>query len=660
MNSRHFHTPHPTLRQSLISTPLAFACNLVLAYAAFGICRVAFLLENWQAYSKLWAENNTADLLAGAFTFDTSAVLYTHIPYALLMLVPLHWKEGTRWQGVAKWTFLCVNALCVVLNLADAVYFQYTGHRTTVTVFRELQHEHNLATVLSTELLCHWYLVVTALLTVALLWMFYVRPSGRPHTQPRWLYCLLHTVIFVAYVPLAVIGMRGGTTTAVRPITISNANQYVNRPVEAAVVLNTPFSLIRTIHRTVPATPDYFSPTELAHIFSPVHTPSDSLVCRRKNVVVLIVESFGQEYIGAFNRQLDGGQYTGYTPFVDSLVAHSLTFDHSFANGRKSIDAMPSILSGIPMMHESFFLTPFSLNDVSGLARELGSNGYYSAFFHGAKNGSMGFQAFARTTGFQDYFGRSEYGADPRFGGDADFDGTWAIWDEPFLQYFALKMTEFQEPFLSAVFTATSHHPHRIPAQHRERFDLGEPLPMHKCIRYTDYALRRFFATASRQPWYENTIFVLTADHTSQSCRPEYQTDLGYFAVPILFFDPSGEMPQGRRHAIAQQTDILPTLLGWLGCSRRPYVAFGCDLLSTPDSATWAVSYLAGTYQYVKGDYLLQFDGHDVRAIYNYRRDPMLRHNLAGAEPQPQMERELKAVIQQYMTRMNENQLIPR
>ena len=649
------------LKKSLYSSILAFFCNMAVAYLAYGLCRVAFVLENWKTYADSLSENSFADLLKGSLVFDTSAIFYTNMLYVVLMLFPQQWKERDAWQKVSKWVFVIVNGLCVVMNLVDAVYFQYTGRRTTVTVFNEFSHEQNLGHIVGVELLNHWYLVLAGVLIIAMLWVLYVRPKGKPKTRPLWAYYLLHLIVFVGYIPLSVFGMRGGATTAVRPITISNANQYVNKPVEAAIVLNTPFSLIRTINKKAFEEPVYFSDlAELEQVYTPLHTPSDSLTQRKKNVVVLIVESFGREYIGAYNEHLEGGNYRGYTPFVDSLYQHSLSFDYTFCNGRKSIDGMPSILSSIPMFVEPFFLTPASLNDVSGLARELGNSGYYSAFFHGAENGSMGFQAFARTTGFNDYFGRTEYNADPRFNGDDDFDGMWAIWDEPFLQFFALKMSEFKQPFVSAVFTASSHHPYVIPDKYKEQFPEEGGQTIHKCIRYTDLSLRRFFETASRQPWFNNTIFVFTSDHTNQTSHKEYQTDLGFFGAPILFFDPSGEMPRGRRHAVAQQIDIMPSVLGWLGYD-RPYIAFGCDLFSTPDEDTWAVQYVGGdVYQYVKGDYVLQIDGDHVKAVYNYKDDWFLTNNLIDTLPeQAQMERELKAIIQQYMHRMNNNQLTP-
>jgi phosphoglycerol transferase MdoB-like AlkP superfamily enzyme len=172
--------------------------------------------------------------------------------------------------------------------------------------------------------------------------------------------------------------------------------------------------------------------------------------------------------------------------------------------------------------------------------------------------------------------------------------------------------------------------------------------------------LRRFFERASKEPWYQNTIFVLVADHTNQASHDVYKTDLGLYSIPIIFFAPDGSIaPALRDDAIVQQTDITPTLLHLLGYS-KPYFAFGDDLLSGDSSQTWAFNYNAGIYQFVKGDLLLQFDGAKATALYHFKTDPLLKQNLVGTLPEQQsMETQLKAIIQQYMSRMNENRLLP-
>ena len=505
----------------------------------------------------------------------------------------------------------------------------------------------------------HIYLLV---LFVVMVWAMYrlYRMTGLKHKELTWWHYDLATFLsLAALAPFVVAGIRGGFATAVRPITISNANQYVDRPTDAALVLNTPFSLYRTIGKAVFVVPEYYQDeAEMASVYTPIHVPNDSVPMTKKNVVVLIVESFGREYIGALNGTLENSRYRGYTPCVDSLIAKSITFSHSYCNGRKSIDGMPSILSSIPCFVEPFFLTPASMNHVSGIASLLAGEGYQTAFFHGAQRGSMGFQAFARSTGFQEYYGREDYDEDKRFGGDADFDGMWAIWDEPFLQYYAAKMSEMKEPFMTAVFTASSHHPYVIPEKYKEVYP-EEGLTIHKCIRYTDMAIGRFFQEASRQPWFKNTIFVLTSDHTNQSDHMEYQTDLGGFCSPIIIYEPgvTDHQPE-MQQKIAQQIDILPTLMGRLHYP-KPYFAFGIDVLNTPAEQTWAVNYMNGFYQYVKHGHVIQFDGQKTTAVYALT-DSLMQNNLVNQLPeQPQMEREVKAIVQQYMERMTQDRLQP-
>jgi phosphoglycerol transferase MdoB-like AlkP superfamily enzyme len=635
--------------------------GLLLAYVVYTIARLAFLAENYSFFADNLSAAHLSELLWGGLVFDTSAILYTNALWVVMMLLPVSRKENRRYHRVCRGVYWTVNMLALTVNLCDAVYFQYTLRRTTTTVFNEFQNETNLTGIFAHEALSHWYFFLLAAAVGVGLWKLYRSPS-LCHRELSWKpYAVATTLSLLAFAPFCVAGMRGGWTRDIRPITISNANNYCDRPTEAGLVLNTPFSLIRTIGKNNFEVITYFQDKqELEALFNPIHRPTGQKPQRRKNVVVIIIESFGREYIGAYNRHLDGGRYQGFTPFTDSLIAHgALTFTHSYCNGRKSIDGMPSILSGIPMFVEPFFLSPYSINHVSGLADCLGSKGYQTAFFHGAERGSMGFLAFARATKFKEYYGREDFKADPRTRGDADFDGWWGISDEPFMQYYCQKMSDMPQPFMTALFTLSSHHPFRVPAAYQDVFKEENPdMPIYKVIRYTDMALQHFFASARRQPWFQNTVFAITSDHTNMAAHDEYRTDLGGFCSPVIFYDPSGEMGSGMVDAIAQQTDIMPTILEYLGYD-RPYLSFGIDLLSTPADETWAVNYLNGIYQYVKHGHVLQFDGRQTVGVYSLD-DRLMKHNVAGHLPQqPQMERELKAIIQQYMERMTENRLTP-
>ena len=638
--------------------PFCVACNLLLAFLCYTICRVEFLLENWSIFqgSTTWA--SFVENCRGGLLFDASAIFYTNSLWLVLMLLPLRWLQKPTAQAILKWLFVVVNGFCVVINLMDSVYFPFTQQRTTAFVFDEFQNEGNLLTIFGVEVVRHWYLVLLAAVLIYALFKGYRKSEGAT-SQKATAFYLTQTFSLLLFVPIAVCGMRGASLfNSTRPIAISNAHQFAATPLQSGLVLNTPFAILRTLNEKPMQVPTFFeTQAELDSIYTPVHVPDSNRIERRKNVVILIVESFAQEFVGALNHHLDNGTYRGYTPFADSLLVKSLTWQETISNSGFSIDAMPAVLASIPRMDKPFVLTPFSLNTLNSIASELGRWGYSSAFFHGAPNGSMGFQAFARSIGFENYYGMTEYCQDKRFGGNDDFDGTWAIWDEPFLQYYCTKMSEMHEPFVTTVFTASSHHPFHLPEAYRDTFPEEGKFPLHKCIRYTDHSLRRFFESASRQPWFKNTIFVLTADHaSSRITHDEYMTEVGLFRIPILFYDPSGEMPRGTMPGIAQQIDIMPTLLGYLGYD-RPYIAFGIDLLRTPPEQTWAFNW-DHVPQYLQGDYVLHFDGEHAKAFYDYRHDRLMKQNLHGkCDEEPIMERRIKALVQSFMQRMKNNDM---
>ena len=645
---------------------LALLWDLLVVYIAYTLCRGIFLILNWPLYAGTLTWSHGLSLFGAGLLFDTPAILYTNAVILLMFLLPLHWKERPWLYRVARWIYTIVNSIAVYINLMDCVYFPFTGKRTTASVFAEFSNESTgeMMKIFGGQFLSHWYLVLLAILITWAFWKLF-RPKPESVTRPAQLprYYLIQTLSLLLAIPLCIGAIRGGFTKATRPITISNANQYVNRPAETGIVLNTPFSIMRTLKKTPFVVPDYMSEEEAAALYTPLHEPTDSAAFTPRNVVVLILESYSKQHIGFYNKTLRGGTYKGFTPFLDSLLTTSaMTWRYSYANGRKSIEGMPSVLSSLPNFVEPLFLTPASLNAMSGLARELGENkGYTTAFFHGAQNSSMGFHAFARATGFERYYGRDEFNADHNFHGDEDFDGTWAIWDEEFFQFFAQQMGKMQEPFMTALFSASSHDPFVVPDKYRGKFPQGER-PLQQCIAYTDYALKRFFEEASKQPWFQNTLFVITADHVSQQIDPFYCTTLGNYCVPIILYAPGDTSLHGYdEEQVVEQIDIMPTVLGYLHYD-KPYIAFGRDMMGSNTEDGFALHWLpeSSSYEYVWGDYVLQFDGKEVTAAYQFRTDSTFSHNvlpMMPTETRNRMERHMKSVIQQYMQRMTTDNL---
>ena len=631
--------------------------NLAVVYAAFLLCHPVFIWYNWSSLQgsmsgMFWP------MLKGALVFDTAGIMYISAIYMVLLMFPFHYKEKLWYYKLTKVILVALASAAIMANLIDTVYFPYTGCRSTLKVLDEFSNEGGaqMVSIFARAMLSNWYLVLLFIVMVWLLCRLIVMPAVLKFRK-TFVYYMVRLPLLTLTGVCIVAGIRGGLAHNIRPITMSNAYRYVQTPAQAAAVLNTPFCVIRTMGNEDMKVPSYFTSDELDAIYSPVIMPDSTAVFRPRNVVVFILESFGSEYIGAMNKGTQ--DIHDCTPFMDSLIAHSLTFNVSLANGRKSIDAMPSVLAGIPMLKDHLFLTPTIMSkEITGLAKELGSKGYYSAFFHGADNGSMGFQAFSKVIGYNDYFGMEEFVRKPEYGGSAAFDGYWAIWDEEFLKYMCDEIGTFRQPFVASAFTASSHHPYNVPQRYESIYPQEGNLPIYRGIRYSDHALELFFERASKQPWFANTLFVLTADHTNLSEHPDYQSDYGKFRVPVIFYCPQDSL-QGRRDAIAQQADIYPSILGYLGYD-KPVISFGQNLFNTPDDETWAANLQNGLYSYYMGDYVLQFDGENETGLFKYKQDPALKQNLKGTQPavEQEMTKKLKALIQQYLEHMTSKSLI--
>ena len=627
---------------------VALALRLAIVLVLFQIERIAFYLANAEAFTDMTL-SRFLYIMWGGLRFDISAVFYTNLLFILLQIIPFDFRFSEKYQRISAFLFLITNSIILFINTADIAYYPFTLKRTTTAVFQQFSNENNMLKLWPRFLMDYWW---ATLLFIVLTWIMvkaYKKIKiGPPPAGKPLILKLKQVAWFIIIATLTVIGLRGGYSNSSRPITLSNASAYIERPNERAIVLNTPFALYRTIGKKPMEKIKYMSENEVRKVFTPEYPGVKEGTFKSKNVVLFILESFGREHIGALNRDIPG--YKGFTPFVDSLIGESLTYKWAYANGRKSLSGMPSAIASLPSLVEPFVLSHYSGDAINSLAGLLGKKGYDSGFFHGAPNGSMGFDAFAKQAGFKKYFGKDEYN------NDDDFDGYWGIWDHKFFRFFAREMNKMEEPFFTALFSLSSHHPFGLPPGFEGMFPEGN-LPIQRTIGYTDYALKGFFKTASKMPWFKNTIFIITADHAATfSDLPEYRTFQGYFAVPVIIFDPSGDLKGFNDSITAQQTDIMPTILNYLQYD-EPYIAFGNDLLN-PDTAHYAVNYLS-TYQIIKDGYLLQFDGSHVQSLYDLRKDRLNKQNLAGKglPAENNLSVKLKAFIQEYNRRLIDNDL---
>lgn len=610
----------------------------------YTLCRVLFLWLNRSAFSTA----SVIDLLYAfvlGLRFDLSVIAIINMLYVLCALLPQKLWDNLSYQKFLKWFFVIPNALFLWFNVVDLEYYKFIGRRTNFEILGIANDATDQALNLAGKF---WYLVVIGGI---LTWVFvaylpqYQSVKALGKDQKRWNPFLIFSALFTT--ALCILAFRGGLQE--KPLRINQAFVQNNSAL-GNLVLNTPFTFLTTVDAVGTHKVDYISQNkELLSLVSRDTELSGFRHNAPQNVVVIIVESLSAEYMGL------GNSYEGYTPFLDSLGRAGFCMQQHFANGRESIDAVPAVTASIPkLMDEPYITSMYQSNLIEGLGTIANTKGYKTSFFHGAKNGSMGFEGFSQIAGYQHYFGLNEY---PN---KADYDGHWGIFDEPFLQFFADRLSQENTPFVSTVFTLSSHMPYTIPEQHKGRFKKG-PLEVHETIGYADYALKRFFEKASKQPWFKNTLFIITGDHTQQNHEAKYANELGAYRVPLIVFHGGNEENKRLKsfvhpQKITQHADIMPSIADFLNIRLAQPLPFGESIFRAGNGGL-ALQYNEGIFRMVLPDKYIKFDGDKVQAFgYNLAQGKIwplasdLSKNLAI--------KELQAFIQYHHNGLIDNSWI--
>jgi phosphoglycerol transferase MdoB-like AlkP superfamily enzyme len=595
----------------------------------YSLCRLLFFVFNQKTFIAADSANILLAFIYG-LRFDLSIIFSSNSLFILFNILPFSFVNSKWGYKFSKIIYFVVNLPLLLMNLADVEYFKFTSKRTGYDVLGILGDVKNQ----SFQLLAHyWYIPLVMFCLILFLWKYYgnyeVKSEGKIKKTYGGLIALLSIL-------LSILIIRGGFQY--KPLKPDHA--FVLSPnVLGNLVLNTPYNFFTTLSFQRVEEVTYFKTDKEVEALLKQNQKQFKVASNKTNVVVIILESFSREYMGI------GNTSPSYTPFLDSLANQSLFFDHHFANGKRSIEAVPSILASVPsLMEESYITGVYQGNEIHGLAELLNGNGYHTAFFHGGKNGTMGFDKFALNAGFKEYYGLDEY---PQ---EKDFDGNWGIYDEPYLNYFCQTISGFKKPFMASVFTLSSHQPYSIPQKYKNAFPKGT-LEIHESIGYADQALRKFFECAATKDWYKNTLFVLTADHTQGLTTEKYLNSIGEYRVPLILFQP-GKKIEADTTQVTQHVDIMPTVLDYTGILNNRPILFGRSVLGSTKGK--ALIYTNKTYLYVKKDYFIELDN---GVINLFKADDWNKKQKISTEKQiqDQYEKELKATIQYYNNGLNNN-----
>ena len=614
-----------------------------MIFGVYSLLRAIFFFWNHNLFADASATQVANAFLAGV-RFDLVAIFVINSPVIALTMLPWQSQQLRNYQRLVKSLFLALNFPFLVVNLVDIEYIQFTGRRSDLTL---LGLGMDVAVKWSSLALEFWPLVLLGLLIMAALYFLYGRTVDTKISDAQPVGILGWAVSLFVIVAITVIAIRGGLQKI--PLNLVNAAAQ-NHHGLTQLALNSSFTIIKSRGNLVLQKHDYFKDWEALRQHLRPFVSGENLLPKpdsKQNIVILVVESLSSEYCGAGN----GGDR--YTPFLDSLAARSLFFQNNYANGRRSIESMPSILAGLPsLMDQSFVESSYSDHPIIGLGTMLSSNGYTTSFFHGATRGTMHFDTFMRQAGVEKYFGLADYPD------QSDFAGDWGIFDEPYLQYVAKQLTTQKPPFAALAFTLSSHSPYPIPEKHRGRFKKGT-LPIHESIGYADHSLKEFFSTAQKQPWYSNTLFIITGDHTQKLETPEYSSVLGHHRVPLLFFHPQQQFTMVDTNRVTQHVDILPSLLDFLHIQPDQQLLFGRSVFRTGEGR--AFLHQSGHFWLVRGDRAMEFTPASHSRLFDVATDLSLKNPLPD-EPETlqAMETETKALVQYFNNGLLQRQLYDR
>lgn len=603
--------------------------QIVFLFIVYAVSRVLFYLFNYSSFQDL-ALSEFCSLLFYGLRFDAFSIAATNALYILLCILPFKFYYSKQYQIVASTIFIITNALAIALNFIDFAYFPFTQKRTTYEVFNLMfGNQTDFASLLPHFLSQYWYLVVFYIVFVFLIGFIHIKlKNGDAYVAAKFTIkrSVTYFLIFAVIVGATVLGIRGGLQKV--PIVLVDAANYTS-PKYIPILINTPFSILKSADLTEIVTLNIFDDEQLTALYNPVH-PADTGAFNKVNVCVIMLESFSKEFTSISNRK-------SYTPFLDSLMSSSIVFTNAISNGKTSMNGIPSIIASIPCFLDNQYLNSiYSNNTLQTLPNILKDKGYESVFYHGGTNGTINLNSFAKLAGFDNYYGRTEYD------NDADYDGQWGIWDEPFLKRVVTETSKLKQPFFTSIFTLSSHNPYKVPEKYNGKFPKGN-YEITESIGYADYALKQFFMDASKQPWFENTLFVITADHTSVSDDQFYSNILGQYSIPIIFYK-KGITPKFETKII-QQIDIMPSVLDYLNYD-KPYYAFGQSVFKNTNNT--ALYYPGPEFYCVKDSFLYTLSNYKLIEKFNFKKDSLLTTNIFDKERDKDIQNYCNAFIQTY------------
>ena len=629
-----------------LSNIKALLFRLLTIVVLYSLIRLLFYLYNLSLFQGISTEEAITIFFQG-IRFDITIIIYINLLFIIMSSLPFPIHSNRKYAIIQKGVYLIFNLVGIFIALADIAFYRFNSKRLDSEA---LSLVGTFPKMLGSFIADYWYLLLLFIAIGYTLSKVY-NSVGKRESIVQVSF-IKRIIAFILVLSFSLLGIRGGFQN--RPLSPAMANSKVRMEL-APLITNSPMTFFFSLANRKLEPKSYYSDDEVDKIFpikKTIFPTVDSISKIKPNIVILILESFSAEYMGFLT------QSSNYTPVMDSLSKKSLVFKRAFANGRRSSQGLVAIISGIPaLMDDPVMYSQYIGNNLFALPYLLNKNGYQTAFFNASSKEMLGWQNFIGKAGFEHYLNKEDYNK------PENDDGHWGTYDHYFLGYLNKKLGEFKQPFFATFFTISSHDPYLIPEDLQSKF--GKNGNYFNALRYADWSLGEFFKEVSKQPWFDNTIFILSADHTNgaawkspdqnQANFKRANNRVGIYHIPIMIYAPK-LIPAAESERVIQQMDIFNTVLSLVDYQDSFY-SFGQSVFS--EKPGFAVQYVNGIYQLIEGDYILLFQNDKAIGLYNYIQDIDLKSNLINKEKNrlEYMQRKLKAIIQQHNNTLNRNSM---
>lgn len=547
------HTPRPIWQLPL----------LVLALAALVFAALRLALR--AAYPHYFADTHLLPALLTGARFDLKLAVIALAPCLLWWLVP------TRRARVATaWLAFALLVVLLGLGIADLAYFGEVSRHIGSDLLNIGGDIGSIIGIAFGSRLIYTLAALAAFAALAYCWQRSVIRIARAPIKGSLKSIIPQSlVLLMGYVFLA----RGMELTG-KPLNSIDAFNG-NGQSQANLTLNGALVTLQALNDRRAAAPLRYLDDATAQRIAAAHPHpfryQTSNPPSRKNVVIILLESWSYKYIDA----LAGKGYRA-TPHMDALIAQSQVWTNFYAAGQRSIIGIQASLTSVPALpNRQPIGFGLELNNMSRIAEIAQKQGYRTLMLQTSNRRSFHIDGVAKAIGFQEYYGKEDVPIIRQYPQDPPPFG----WDYDSLMYFGKQISSKPEPFFAFFFSGTTHEPY---ARTGKEFDIrphaetGENGFLNT-LQYSDWAIAQFMQYAAQQPWHNNTIYIFMADHTrnepirSDSVREQYH-------IPLIVYHPQW---QPEKHGeLASQYDILPTLADWLGI-QQPVYTFGRSLAAS-------------------------------------------------------------------------------